>query len=76
MPLPTEPTQWTVTLTPAPAAASQSLRARARRWGLTAIALLAAYWIGTASAAGGTPPPPPRPAHTQSANVHTPPPHR
>ncbi|MGA5220903.1 hypothetical protein ACPCAE_33205 [Streptomyces cinereoruber] len=69
MSLPNEPTQWTVTLTPAaPAPAGLTLRARARRWGLTALALLAAYWIGTANA-DGTAARPPAPAYTQPATV-------
>ncbi|MEW2312415.1 hypothetical protein AB0918_27915 [Streptomyces sp. NPDC006864] len=68
MSLPTDPTQWTVTLAPAaPAPARLSLRARARRWALTAVALLAAYWIGTANADGSVRPP--APAHTQPATV-------
>jgi hypothetical protein len=69
MSLPTEPTQWTVTLAPAqPAPAGPILKARARRWALTALALLAAYWIGTANADGHTTPPP-APAYTQPATV-------
>lgn len=69
MSLPTDPTQWTVTLAPAaPAPAGLTLRARARRWALTAVALLAAYWIGTANT-DGTTPRPPAPAHTQPATV-------
>ncbi|MEU3978302.1 hypothetical protein [Streptomyces bacillaris] len=69
MSLPTDPTQWTVTLAPAaPAPAGLPLRARARRWALTAVALLAAYWIGTANA-DGTAARPPAPAHTQPATV-------
>ncbi|WP_433860265.1 hypothetical protein [Streptomyces kronopolitis] len=69
MPLPTGPTHWTVTLTPAaPAQAGPTLRARARRWGLTALALLAAYWIGTAQA-DGTATRPPAPAYTIPATV-------
>ncbi|GHF75451.1 hypothetical protein GCM10010218_65480 [Streptomyces mashuensis] len=70
MPLPTEPTHWTVTLTPAepPAAAAPSLRARARRWALTAVALFAAYLIGTAQADGSTAAPP-APAYTAPTTV-------
>ncbi|MFF7954167.1 MULTISPECIES: hypothetical protein [Streptomyces] len=71
MSLPNEPTQWTVTLTPATTATAPvgaALRARARRWGLTALALLAAYWIGTANA-DGTAARPPAPAYTQPATV-------
>jgi hypothetical protein len=68
MPLPTEHTHWTVTLTPAAPPAAPSLRARARRWGMTAVALLAAYWIGTAQADGSTAAPP-APAYTQPATV-------
>ncbi|WP_329405013.1 hypothetical protein [Streptomyces melanogenes] len=66
MSLPNEPTQWTVTLTPAqPAPAGPTLRARARRWGLTALALFAAYLIGTANADDSTASPP-APAYTQA----------
>ncbi|MDT9686393.1 hypothetical protein RND61_30625 [Streptomyces sp. TRM76323] len=66
MPLPTEPTQWTVTLAPAqPLPAGPTLRARARRWGLTTLALFAAYLIGTANADGNTTSPP-APAYTQA----------
>jgi len=73
MSLPTEPTQWTVTFapaapTPAPTPAGARLRAKARRWGLTALAVLAAYWIGTANA-DGTAARPPAPAYTQPAAV-------
>ncbi|MFE6274471.1 hypothetical protein ACFVQ9_37455 [Streptomyces goshikiensis] len=69
MSLPNEPTQWTVTLTPAaPAAAGLTLWARARRWALTGAALLAAYLIGTANA-DGTAATPPAPAYTQPATV-------
>ncbi|MEU8967030.1 hypothetical protein AB0C89_35775 [Streptomyces sp. NPDC048491] len=68
MPLPTGPTHWTVTLTPAAPPAGPSLRTRARRWALTAVALLAAYWIGTAQADGSAAPPP-APAHTQPSTV-------
>ncbi|MFD4050170.1 hypothetical protein ACFWSF_32250 [Streptomyces sp. NPDC058611] len=64
MPLPDQPTQWTVTLTPAAPAGPPSLWAKLRRWGMTALALLAAYWIGTANA-DGTAARPPAPAHTQ-----------
>ncbi|MFD9007147.1 hypothetical protein ACFV0T_40540 [Streptomyces sp. NPDC059582] len=74
MSLPNEPTQWTVTLAPAaPASAAPFLRARARRWVLTAVALIAAYWIGTANA-DGTAARPPAPAYTQPATVTVEPP--
>ncbi|NEC40137.1 hypothetical protein [Streptomyces rubrogriseus] len=74
MSLPTEHTHWTVTLTPAgPPAAAPSLRARVRRWGLTAVALFAAYLIGTAQADGSTAAPP-APAYTTPAAVTVEPP--
>jgi hypothetical protein len=67
--LPEQPTQWTVTLAPAAAApAPPTLRARARRWGLTAFALLAAYWIGTANTTA-VEARPPAPAYTQPATI-------
>ncbi|MCL7370430.1 hypothetical protein [Streptomyces ardesiacus] len=70
MSLPTEPTQWTVTLAPAgqTVPVGAKLRAKARRWGLTALAVLAAYWIGTARA-DGTAATPPAPAYTQPATA-------
>ncbi|MFE9241772.1 hypothetical protein [Streptomyces sp. NPDC007007] len=73
MSLPTDPTQWTVTLAPAAPVAAPTLRARARRWGLTALALLVAYGIGTANA-DGTGHRPPAPVHTQPATVTEEPP--
>ncbi|GGU67386.1 hypothetical protein [Streptomyces lavendofoliae] len=73
MSLPTEPTQWTVTLAPATPASGPTLRARARRWGLTALALFAAYLIGTASADGSTASPP-APAYTTPTTVTVEPP--
>ncbi len=71
MPLSDKPTQWTVTLSPAPTMAGPPLwRTTARRWLLTGLALLAAYWIGTANADGNTgPATSPRPAYTQPATV-------
>lgn len=69
MPLDDKPTQWTVTLSPAPPA-GPAWSATARRWLMTALALLAAYWIGTANADGrATPTTPSRPASTQPADV-------
>ncbi|MFE1735048.1 hypothetical protein ACFW6X_33715 [Streptomyces bacillaris] len=73
MSLPTGPTHWTVTLTPAAPPSGPTLRTRARRWALTVAALLAAYWIGIANA-DGTAARPPAPAHTQPATVTEEPP--
>ncbi|MGW3091592.1 hypothetical protein [Streptomyces sp. NPDC001108] len=70
MPLPTEPTHWTVTLTPAEPPTAPQLRARARSWGLTAAALLAAYWIGTTHA-DDTTDRPPAPAYTTPETTTT-----
>ncbi|MFB8044156.1 hypothetical protein ACFC8F_23080 [Streptomyces hydrogenans] len=69
MSLPNEPTQWTVTLAPAaPAPAAPTLRTKARRWGLTALAFLCAYWLGAASG-DATPTAPPAPARTIPATI-------
>ena len=69
MSLPNEPTQWTVTLAPAaPAPAAPTLRARARRGGLAALALLCAYWLGAAND-DAVPASPPAPAHTTPATL-------
>lgn len=68
MPLPDQPTQWTVTLTPAEPAGPPPLLAKLRRWSMTAVALLLAYWIGTANADGGAVRPP-APASTHPVTV-------
>ncbi|MFH9426418.1 hypothetical protein [Streptomyces sp. NPDC017529] len=60
---PAKPIRWTFTFTlSAPALARRTLKAQARRWGLTALALLAAYWLGTANADDTTAHRPPAPA--------------
>ncbi|MFH8582547.1 hypothetical protein [Streptomyces zaomyceticus] len=76
MPLPDKPTQWTVTLAPAtPAAPAAAVwKAKAKRWGLTALALLAAYWLGAANPDGGTAATVPAPAYTQPVTVTVQPP--
>lgn len=64
-----EPLQWTITLLPAsPGRTLARLKAKARRWGMAALALLAAYWMGTASS-DDTPDRPPAPAYTQPTTI-------
>ncbi|MFZ3475439.1 hypothetical protein ACODT4_41340 [Streptomyces sp. 2.9] len=64
-------TQWTVTLTPAEPAGPAPWKATVRRWLMTAVALLLAYWIGTANT-DGTAAQPPAPASTQPSLVTSP----